>query len=540
VLIRAGARVSAADDTGVTPIYLACTNRSRAMVEKLLAAGANPNAALLNGETALMTCARTGEVGAVKALLARGAAVNAKEPSRDQTALMWAAAQKHPDVVAALLERGADVRARSRVYAQTVTSEVTQRAGREALNYQSQRGGSTPLLFAARPAMSIRTPAAGGRRGRQRRAPERHDRLVEAAHSGHQAVGILLLNSGADANAANVGYTALHAAVLRGGLDLVKALLAHGAKPDAQITKGTPVRRNSEDFELPATLIGATPYLLAAKFLEPDIMHVLAAAHANTRRPMKTGETPLMAAAGVGAAAQLDRRGVSLLDGGKLEPEGLVVGAVAAAIAHGSDLNAVNQAGDTALHGAAALGYNRVIQLLIDGGTGQTCATSAGDTVWPGRREGGATRAPDRVSRTAPQSTADLRASLAPSSSGPARNFLSNSRASAAKPASANAIFSEKVRRGQHPPRRCRQPEDQGEGAPYVLMRRRSRGVSPIVTAGRFDQVADLEFRTETMAPTDESASRRRFVGRRPARSSGESPCRSPDLDFLRHAFEAS
>ena len=63
---------------------------------------------------------------------------------------MWAAAQKHPQVVQALVERGADVRARSRVYKQTVTSEVTQRAGREELNYSVPRGGSTPLLFAAR------------------------------------------------------------------------------------------------------------------------------------------------------------------------------------------------------------------------------------------------------------------------------------------------------------------------------------------------------------------------------------------------------
>ena len=69
----------------------------------------------------------------------------------------------------------------------------------------------------------------------------------------------------------------------------MKALLAHGANPNAQITKGTPVRRNSEDFELPATLIGATPYLLAAKFLELDIMRALAAAGADPRLPMKTG-----------------------------------------------------------------------------------------------------------------------------------------------------------------------------------------------------------------------------------------------------------
>ena len=82
-----------------------------------------------------MTCARTGDAAGVKALLARGASVNAKEPGHDQTALMWAAAQAHPEAVNALLEGGADVRARSRSYTQTVTSEVTQRAGREELNY---------------------------------------------------------------------------------------------------------------------------------------------------------------------------------------------------------------------------------------------------------------------------------------------------------------------------------------------------------------------------------------------------------------------
>ena len=34
---------------------------------------------------------------------------------------------------------------------------------------------------------------------------------------------------GADPNAADAGYTALHAAVLRGDIDLVKALIAKGA-----------------------------------------------------------------------------------------------------------------------------------------------------------------------------------------------------------------------------------------------------------------------------------------------------------------------
>ena len=411
LLIRAGARVNAANDTGVTPIFLACTNRNAAMVERLLTAGANPNAALLNGETVLMTCSRTGEIGAVDALLARGANVNAKESSHDQTALMWAAAQKHPRVVRALVEHGADVRARSRVYTQTVTSEVTQRAGREELNYPVLRGGSSPLLFAARvgDAESARVLLEAGADVNDA-LPNGTSALVEAAHSGQQAAGVLLLDKGADPNTAAAGYTALHAAVLRGGLDLVKALLAHGANPNAQITKGTPVRRNSEDFELPATLVGATPYLLAAKFLEVDIMRVLAAGGADPRLSMKTGATPLMVAAGLGAGAQADRRGLSVLDGGKMEDERRVLEAIRVAFDLGGDVNAVSQAGDTALHGAAALGYNTVVQFLADHGADLNIKNKRGQTALAaiaGRRGEGATAA-DRASQAPRQTTVDL------------------------------------------------------------------------------------------------------------------------------------
>ena len=56
-----------------------------------------------------MTAARTGKPGPVKALLAHGADVNAKE-RRGQTALMWAAAEGHAEVVEALLDAGADFR----------------------------------------------------------------------------------------------------------------------------------------------------------------------------------------------------------------------------------------------------------------------------------------------------------------------------------------------------------------------------------------------------------------------------------------------
>jgi hypothetical protein len=111
-------------------------------------------------------------------------------------------------------------------------------------------------------------------------------------------------------------FTALHAAVLRSDEALVRALLARGARPDAAMTKGTPMRRTSQDYDLPAALIPSTPFLLAARFLEPEIVRALKAGGANPRATMRDGTTAIMLAAGVGASATQDRRGVALIDGG--------------------------------------------------------------------------------------------------------------------------------------------------------------------------------------------------------------------------------
>ena len=54
--------------------------------------------------------------------------------------------------------------------------------------------------------------------------------------------------------------------------------------------------------------------------------------------------------------------------GAVVEPESAVLKAVAAALDLGADVNAANQAGDTALHAAAARGLNTVVQLLADKG----------------------------------------------------------------------------------------------------------------------------------------------------------------------------
>ena len=369
LLIRAGANVNAANDLGATPLQVTCQNRSGPMVRLLLAAEADANAELLNGETVLMICAQTGDTSSVEALLDDGARVNQQESGHEQTALMWAAAQGHAEVVRLLLESGADFRARSITYPQTVVDEQTQRAGREELNYTVLRGGSTPVLFAARngSAESVKFLLEAGA-GPNDSLSDGMSALVLAAHSGHGDVGIALLERGANPNNIGIGYTALHAAVLRSQLELVKALLAHGAEPNIRMTRGTPIRRQTTDFNLPRTLVGATPYLLAAKFVEADIMRALVAGGADPHLTMNDGTTPLMAAVGLGSRRG-SRRGIApIAVGGTPEPESEILDAVIAAVELGEDVNAVTGDGNTALHVAATNEHASVVQFLVDSG----------------------------------------------------------------------------------------------------------------------------------------------------------------------------
>jgi ankyrin repeat protein len=382
LLIRAGARVNTADDTGITPLYLACMNRDAALVERLLAAGANPNLALLSGETPLMMCSRAGDPASVKALLVHGADVNAKEKMHHQTALMWAASEKRPEVVKELLEVGADINARSVAYPRIVTGLETQRAGREELNYTILRGGSTALLFAAREGdvESAKLLLAAGANVNDT-LPDGTTALIEAAHSGQGAVAAFLLEKGADPDNTDIGYAALHAAVLRGDLTLVKALLAHHANPNLLLTKATQTKRaNGHEFEMLAPMLGSTPYLLASQYLETGMMRALAEAGADTRLPKKDGMTPLMLAVGMMASTQVDRRDHRTLDGAKIEDEDQVLEGVKTALALGADVNAVDQLGNTALHPAAAQGFNRVVQLLADNGASLSVKNKRGLT----------------------------------------------------------------------------------------------------------------------------------------------------------------
>ncbi len=358
VLLDAGANANATNDLGVPPLQLACANGSAPIVDRLLSAGANPNAAVENGETVLMTCARTGSAAAVTSLLARGADPNAAE-SGGQTALMWAAAEKRAAVVRVLLDKGARVSARS-------------------------AGGFTPLLFAARSGdlETAKILVASGADVNET-APDGSTALVIASSSvsavsisdyrlvprpgGHEAVALFLLERRAHLDRADgFGMTSLHAAVETGKVALVSALLNAGASPNPQLTKGLPFRRG--DYVSRAGFAGATPFWLAAKNADVPMMKALLAGGVDPTIPSANGTTPFLVAAGVG---QTDSR---------LPSEARVLEAVKFTLELGADVNSANRGGQTAIHGAASISADTVIQYLADRGAKVDVRDKAGRT----------------------------------------------------------------------------------------------------------------------------------------------------------------
>src|SRR5215471_13577024 len=143
-LLKAGAKVSLANNYGATPMGLAAEVGNAEVIRLLLEAGADADSPNADGQTALMEVARTGNVETAELLVKHGAKVDAKERFGGQTALMWASARRHPEMMQFLISKGADVNARSidRDYQRHVTAE-----GRPK-NLDS--GGLTPLLYAAR------------------------------------------------------------------------------------------------------------------------------------------------------------------------------------------------------------------------------------------------------------------------------------------------------------------------------------------------------------------------------------------------------
>jgi ankyrin repeat protein len=392
------------NDFGVTPLSQACTNGSAALVESLLKAGANPNTPIASGETPVMKCAGSGSADAVRLLIVHGADVNAKEPSANQTAVMWAAAERHANVVRILVEAGADLQARTK-------------QGFSALHFAAREGDfdTTRELLAAGVDVNIRSVAeappdparsAGGNAsggtapgGVIRRGPAYQATvsagstpLLVATVRGHVPLALFLLEQGADPNVLDAGFTPLHWAsgIWEGGisnpvygfsdamsgipdrqekLQLVKALLARGAQPNARMTRRPPgfsgLGGGYED------AAGATPFLLASAAADLEMTRILLAAGADPTLVTDTRTTAVMAASGL-------NRGI----GESPITEEQALATVRFLFSLGADAKGATTNGENALFGAAYRGWNTLLALLIDEGADVNAVSKAGVTPW--------------------------------------------------------------------------------------------------------------------------------------------------------------
>jgi ankyrin repeat protein len=234
-------------------------------------------------------------------------------------------------------------------------------------------GGLTALIFAAREGdiESARALVDGGARINQT-TEYGWTPLLTAVNNRNYALAKMLIDRGADVNITNKGgWTPLYLATdnrnIEGGdypvpkpdldhLEIIKALLQHGANPNARVRENTLTRTIFtmqwffED--------GATAFVRAGQSSDTALMKLLLEYRADPFLATANGDTALTAAGGIGWV-----EGVTY----ERSPQENVE-AIRMLLDLGLDPNGANSEGRTALMGAALKGRNAAVQLLVDRG----------------------------------------------------------------------------------------------------------------------------------------------------------------------------
>jgi ankyrin repeat protein len=396
-LLEAGADVNAAQVDGTTALHWAAYHEDAVAVALLLRAGANGNAVNRYGVPPLTQACRNGNAAIVKLLLEAGADANTTLKG-GETALMLAARAGSLEAVKALLERGAKVEARER-QGQTALMWAAAEGHTEVVRALMQAGadpmvtldsGFQAFHFAVRgghldtvraflsagadvKAMLQRTARAG--RGRFGAGGPGTTPLMLALQNGHYELAIALVEAGADPNDVRTGFTPLHTVAMVRRPDSSDS--SDPAPPDGAGSL------SSLDFVREIVKRGAKVNFRLAKGApkqpaswsgigsEGATPFLFAADRVDLplmRLLVELGADPLMPNFD-GTTPLMAAAGV-----GTNEPqeeageESEAVEAVKMLIALGADVNTVDANGDTAMHGAAFNISPLVVKLLAENG----------------------------------------------------------------------------------------------------------------------------------------------------------------------------
>jgi uncharacterized protein len=434
-LLKAGADANAPlSDLGETPLMMAARTGNAAAVKVLLDHGADVNAVeKVKGQTALMWAASERHAAAAMALIEHGADVNARSkitstqgrglydgggaaaappapPSpAEEAALKKAQAESNADAKLVLLTDFEQQYPKSRllldVYQdmikiyQAKNDSAKEKLVREKLvpieRQQRQpaprgpvvnSGGITALMLAARENSldTVQVLIAAGADPNLTLATGSTP-IVMAILNGNYQVASFLLDHGADPNLGDKdGKAALYATVeMRNlattdtpgpasdkaeALELIRTLLKHGANPNARLT-GKPAFRGGANRTW-LSEPGATPFYRAAVSGDVTVLRLLLGYGADPYIATNDNSTPLMVAAGVGY----------LVGSTFAWPESDALEALKLCLELGN-VNAANDAGLTALHGAAFRGWNAGVQTLVEHGAKMDIKDKQGRTA---------------------------------------------------------------------------------------------------------------------------------------------------------------
>jgi ankyrin len=229
-----------------------------------------------------------------------------------------------------------------------------------------------------------------------------------------------LLERGADPNIADIrGRAALYAAIdMRNyrwselpkpagdnsdPLDLIKEILARDGNPNVRLTSAIPYRGPSNFSNVFQSMVGATPFMRAAESGDGEVMRLLLAYGADPYIPLNNNTTALMLASGWGRA-----------DGSTFEwSEAQTLEVVKLCLQLGMNVNATNQEGIAALHGAAHRGSNSILQYLVDNDNGADLYAKDAEGRMPLNWAEGVVIIDQRPARPQPQTVALIRELMA-------------------------------------------------------------------------------------------------------------------------------
>ena len=335
MLLKSGADANAPALTGVTPVMMAASSGNVDAIKSLADHDANVNAKETTyGQTPLMFAAANNHSDAVKLLIDRGADPNLATKVRTPPARRGGApgqrqgaqTQNGPGQTGGRGQRGAapapgpEGNAPPPAAQATATNQQQRSANEdEPPEPQEPMGGLTALLYAARQGHfeTVRTLLDAGVDINQVSA-DKTTPLMMAIINGHFDLGMYLLERGANPKLATVaGGTPLYRVIdLQWApksfypqpnarqekvayLELMKALLARGADPNARLT--AQLWYTGYGFELDGVEpAGATPFWRAAQVGDVDAMRLLVAQGADPNIATNEGVTPLLVAAGDG------------------------------------------------------------------------------------------------------------------------------------------------------------------------------------------------------------------------------------------------